>query len=364
MRARFNIFGRSIKNRLKLTLFILALATLTGCNRDGPLLDTNLEEIAKDLDQVIPSLMEENNVRGLSVIVVRNGKTSISKFYGYADTEANKKVDQYTVFRAASLGKPIFAYIVVSLAQKGIIDLDTPLYRYLNESVVKDDVRSQKITARMVLNHTSGLPNLDGSKSKPKFLHNPGKEFKYSGHAYLYLQKVVESITGKDLDELASELVFQPLGMSNSSYKWKPEYRGNISESYDGSGKAYLSKEKPDRGHAAWSLFTTMDDYSRFVIHTIMTSNKSGAVTQMMLKPNVNVDKGVKWGLGWGLQETVPHQSFWHWGSMAGFRHFVVGYPEENIAVIVMANSKKAFKMIDDVMVKAIGGSYPSYDWF
>jgi hypothetical protein len=49
---------------------------------------------------------------------------------------------------------------------------------------------------------------------------------------------------------------------------------------------------------------------------------------------------------------------------MAGFRHYVIGYPEEQIAVIVMANSSTAFKMIDDVMVKSIGGSYPSYDWF
>lgn len=55
---------------------------------------------------------------------------------------------------------------------------------------------------------------------------------------------------------------------------------------------------------------------------------------------------------------------FWHWGSMAGFRHYVVGYPKESTTVIVMTNSWKAFKIVDDVMAKAIGGSYPSYDWF
>lgn len=49
---------------------------------------------------------------------------------------------------------------------------------------------------------------------------------------------------------------------------------------------------------------------------------------------------------------------------MEGFRHYIVGYPKEEVAVIVMTNSQDAFKIVDDIMAKAIGGSYPSYDWF
>jgi len=64
------------------------------------------------------------------------------------------------------------------------------------------------------------------------------------------------------------------------------------------------------------------------------------------------------------LQETEPNESFWHWGSVAGFRHYVVGYPKEKLAVVFMSNSSTAFKLVDDVMVQSIGGRYPSYDWF
>lgn len=102
----------------------------------------------------------------------------------------------------------------------------------------------------------------------------------------------------------------------------------------------------------------------RFVAHMIDSSHVQGSVAETMMQPQVDVATNVKWGLGWGLQDTVPNYSFWHWGSMAGFRHYVVGYPKEKMAVIVMTNSLKAFKMVDDVMAKAIGGSYPSYDWF
>jgi CubicO group peptidase (beta-lactamase class C family) len=344
---------------------ISVLVLITGCHRDGPLLaDIPTEKISTVLDEAIPPLMQENNVAGLSIAVIHGGKVTISKSYGYANVDNKRKVDERTVFRAASLGKPVFAYIVVLLAQQGKIDLNVPLYSYLKEEVVKGDSRSKLITARMVLNHTTGLPNLDGKKADIKFLFDPGLDFKYSGHAYLYLQKVIEKITGKQLNELANELVFQPLRMMDSSYLWQDKYRGRISSSYDTTGKAFSSKEKPEIGYSAWSLFTTINDYARFVSHTIKTSDIQDSVADVMLKYQTVVAKNVKWGLGWGIQDTSPNYSFWHWGSMAGFRHYIVGYPKEKMAVIVMTNSWKAFKMVDDAMVKAIGGSYPSYDWF
>jgi CubicO group peptidase (beta-lactamase class C family) len=344
---------------------VILLTLCLGCHRDGPLLiDVSTSTISNTLDKAIPTLMEKHNVAGLSVIVLHDGEVSISKSFGFADLEAKRKIDEHTVFRAASFGKPVFAYIVVSLAQQGKIDLDLPLYSYLKEEVVKGDSRSKIITARMVLTHTTGLPNLDGKKSDAEFKFDPGKDFKYSGHAYLYLQKVVEKITGKHLNKLANEIVFKPLKMTDSSYIWHKEYESQLAMSYDDSGKAFLTKAEPEHGHSAWSLLTTTKDYARFVSHMIETSNRQGSIAEPMLRPYVDVAAGVKWGLGWGLQDTVPNRSFWHWGSMAGFRHYIVGYPKERIAVIVMTNSWRSFKIVDEVMAKAIGGSYPSYDWF
>jgi CubicO group peptidase (beta-lactamase class C family) len=308
--------------------------------------------------------METQGVVGLSLVVINKGEVSISKSYGYADLASNRMVDESTVFRAASLGKPIFAYIVVSLAQQGKIDLDVPLYQYFNEAVVKGDPRSKIITTRMVLAHTTGLPNLDGKKSSVQFLFDPDTDFQYSGHAYLYLQKMVEKISGKSLSELANELVFKPLNMMDSSFIWQDEYKGRISSSYDKTGKAFPTKPKPVTAYSAWSLFTTTKDYAQFVLHMMETSSDQNSVAGEMLRPYANVTKDLAWGLGWGLQNTVPNRSFWHWGRKAGFRHYIVAYPKEGIAVIVMSNSWSAFKMIDDVMAKAIGGHYPSYDWF
>lgn len=352
-----------------ITLLMLALS---GCWRDRALIiNVPIKAVEQSLKDTVPALMHKNDVIGLSVVILRANKISVSASFGYADLASKRKVNKQTVYRAASLGKPVFAYIVAALAKTHILDLDKPLYLYSGVKAVKNDTRSKEITARMVLSHTTGLPNL-GKNSAPIFYFKPGEDFMYSGAGYQYLQRVIEMLTQKSLDELALEMVFKPLSMTASSYTWRNEYEGVISNSYgdgDGAkkekdqGKATLTKNQKS-AHAAWSLYTTAEDYSKFVAHIMRTSKESGSIASLLLKPSVDVAKGVKWGLGWGIQDTNPHQSFWHWGSMGGFKHYVVAYPEEQVGVVVMANSKQSFKIVSTIMATSIGGAYPSYDWF
>ena len=350
-----------LKNILAISLSVL----LASCTRDGPLLlNAAPGKLSHSLTVNIPKLMSKHNIPGMSVVVINEGKVVVSKSFGYSNVESRRRVSEGTIYKAASLGKPVFAYIVVKLSQQGKIDLDKPLFDYIGTRIIKNDQRSEGITARMVLSHSSGLPNFGVKPTKFKFHFNPGTKFKYSGHGYLYLQKVVEKITGKQLEKLAKEIVFEPLKMTKSSYRWRKEYINNISSSYDENMKKYVVKTEPLVGYAAWSLFTTISDYSKFVSHIINTSRDRKSVASLLLEPNIKITENLNWGMGWGIQKTTPNESFWHWGSKSGFRHYVVGYPKEGLAVIVMSNSREAFKMIDAVMAMSIGGSYPSYDWF
>ena len=350
---------------VRCALVFICITVCVGCGRDRPLLiDTPVEKISVSLEEEIPRLMDKYHIPGLSVLVIRNSEVAIARSFGYSDIESRQKTTSDTIYKAASLGKPVFAYLTVELARRGIIDLDKPLIHYDREPVVEGDPRSHQITARMVLSHTAGLPNLGGEFQTPLFLYDPGEGFEYSGHGYLYLQRVIETMTGRALDELADDLVFRPLGMTHSSYRWREEYKENLSSSYNGEKEKMPVKQEALVGYSAWSLYATMEDYARFVIHIMTAWGEPGTVSSRMLMPAATVVDGVQWGLGWGLQDTQPNASFWHWGSMAGFRHYVVGYPKERVAVIVMSNGSRAFKMVDDVMAQAIGGSYPSYDWF
>jgi CubicO group peptidase (beta-lactamase class C family) len=361
---KHKLSGKSI---LPITVLLLLtlISTLSACKRDGPLkTDTPIDQLNQIMQRDIPRLIEKHQITGLSVGVIREGELCLLRSFGKRETSPDKALNENTLFRAASLGKPVFAYIVVALAKQGLLTLDTPLHSYLNERVVDGDQRSDQITARMILNHTTGLNNLGANADKPRFHFTPGSGFNYSGHGYLYLQKVIEKLSGKSLEQLAKETVFKPLNMNNSSYIWHSHYKQTLADSYNSKGKPYTSNNKPALAFSAWSLFTTLQDYARFVEHMIEEADNPDSIASTLLKPQVKVAKGVSWGLGWGLQQTYPNPSFWHWGSLAGFRHFIVGYPKERVAVIVMSNHEKAFKMVDEVMTMAIGGHYPAYDWF
>jgi CubicO group peptidase (beta-lactamase class C family) len=345
-------------------LFFALMPLLTACSSDHSLLvNKPIKLISQDLAETVPKLMEAHNVMGLSVAVLRNDQLALNQAFGFADLEKEQKINSDTIFKAASLGKPIFAFIVQSLVQQGRLDLDKPLIVYGDGAEEKIDPLYSLITARMVLSHTTGLPNFGESK-RVEFQFTPGSAFQYSGHAYQYLQSVVTIITGKSINNLAQEFVFSPLEMNRSSYIWKESFRDFIAQSYNSDRKQTQVTKQVTNGFAAWSLYTTIEDYAKFVTHIMQTANSPNDISAQLLMPQVDVADDVKWGLGWGIQDTEPNQSFWHWGSLAGFRHYVVAYPKEKVAVIVMTNSSGAFKMVEEVMSQAIGGEYPSYEWF
>lgn len=177
-----------------------------------------------------------------------------------------------TIFEAASLSKPVFSYAVMKLVEKGKLDLDKPLIKYISKEYLEktflgtkvEDKRIFKITARMCLSHTPGFPNWRG-RGKLKIINEPGKKFSYSGEGFGYLQRVVEKITGLGLNEYMKREVFIPLRMKNSFYVWIKKYDKLTAYPHGVMGKAE-KKRKAKRGHAAASLHTTASDYAKYII--------------------------------------------------------------------------------------------------
>ena len=114
------------------------------------------------------------------------------------------KVDSNTLFEAASITKPVFAFAVQRLAERGVIDLDKPLWLYLPYPDIAYDERYKLITAKHVLTHRTGFPNWrsmnESGKLDIKF--TPGTDYGYSGEGFEYLKMVVEKITGKKVEQV------------------------------------------------------------------------------------------------------------------------------------------------------------------
>ncbi len=188
-------------------------------------------ELASTLDQLVPQLLKDGDVPGLSMAIVKNGAVSWHHSWGVKDASTGAPVDDETIFEAASLSKPVFAYAVMKLVDAGVIDLDTPIAHYLPGDYVRDP-RGAQITPRNALSHTTGFPNWRNDEEL-KLYTAPGERFSYSGEGVVYLAKAVENVTGKTLNVVMKEQVFVPLGMTSSSYTWQERFEKRKAMGHD-----------------------------------------------------------------------------------------------------------------------------------
>lgn len=335
-------------------LLVLLPPGLAAGQTPGPISTGDLTARLDTLETKLPELMVQGNVPGVSIAVVADGEIAWSRGFGVGSNEG-KPVDADTVFEAASLSKPVFAYAAMQMADAGRIDLDRPLAGYLVHEDVEHDPRSRLITGRQVLSHTAGFRNRRPAFGAVEIINDPGTKFQYSGEGYVYLQKVIEEITGVPLAAHMQAAVFEPLGMTRSSFVYDERVDANMANGHRANGVTVI-KRKPTSGNAAWSLHTTANDFARFLVAVMDGEGLSESAHADMLTAQVEVAPGVTWGLGWGLEETGLGTGFWHWGQNQGYRSFTVFCPERKVGVIYFANSNNGMLLLETVVRATVGG--------
>lgn len=337
-----------------------------------------LSKVTSRLERDLPQLMKKADVPGLSIALIRNGVVVWHRGFGVKDSRTKEPVKDDTVFEAASLSKPVFAYATMKLVDAGKFDLDKPLNQYLPGNYdVGPDPRLDQITARRVLSHTSGFPNWRGGDPVLRIFFTPGEKFSYSGEGFVYLSKVIEHITGEKFNDFMKRTVFGPLGMTNSSYVWQNGYDTQKTSRHNSLGEP-SPQNKPSAANAAASLHTTAEDYARFVAGVMNGAElKKGTLTRMLTR-QIQVDEGgmnttsrpadklsptISWGLGFGLQITADGPSFWHWGDNGDTKAFFVAYQRQKIGVVVFTNSFNGLSFMPELLDEAIGGQQPALAW-
>ena len=156
--------------------------------------------------------MTDEDVKGLAVAIIDQGEPVYVDSFGYRNVERGEALETDTIMYGASLTKSAVAYTVLTLVDEGLMDLDTPLAEYLAKPLpdyedwtdLADQPRWKTLTARHVLNHTTGFHNfrwLEDDK-KLRFHRDPGTRYGYSGEGFYILQQAVEELTGEDLGKL------------------------------------------------------------------------------------------------------------------------------------------------------------------
>jgi CubicO group peptidase (beta-lactamase class C family) len=321
---------------------------------------TDWQSIAATIDTLTPDLMKETGVPGVAIALIKDRTLVWSRQYGLANVKTGQRVTGNTMFEACSMTKPLFGYLTMKLVESGELELDRPLIQYLEPSSLRGQPGHERITARMVLAHTTGLPNWrkgEDERDGPlpvKF--PPGSKFGYSGEGIYYLQRAVEQLTGEPLDVYARRTLLDPMGLRHTSFAWREELDSMIAGGHTAEG-TFLDKTRYTHPNAAYTLYTSADDYARFLIEilkqdrTAPHSLRRSTVDTMLARHVVVTSRepierpgkargtAVYWGLGWSINATARGDILHHSGAnRSGFRCFSQFDPTTGSGIVIMTN--------------------------
>jgi len=365
---------REATGRISLSCIILLSFVLTGPapasdTQPRPLRpDKDTGAVTRELQARIPGLLEKGHIPGLEIALIRDGKIVWHGAFGVKNATTREPVTDETIFEAASLTKPFFAYFAMKLVDEGVIDLDTPLVKYVPREEIEKAIGHsidlegfrrdwfEKITARHVLSHSSGLPHGEGGSPYPIFFE-PGTRYKYSADGYYLLQVAIEQLKGQKLDVLMKEYVLDPLGMTRSAMVWQDAYETTMANGHGAYGTPEDFRKRTD-AHAAATLYTTASDYARFVCAVLNGEGLEEKTWKEMLTPQIVVDRdmGLDWSLGFALQTDANGKAIWQWGDYGIFRNYVIAYPEQKAGVVYLANSFYGLDICRELVARSVGG--------
>lgn len=313
------------------------------------------KEIDSDsMESFLVKQMELQDVRGVSLALINEGEVVYHLAKGYVDIENKKKVTKRSIFEGASLSKPLFAYFIMGFVEDDKLDLDKPLYEYLPYEDIADDERYKKITARMVLTHTTGFPNwrTDHEGGKLFISFEPGSAFQYSGEGYQYLAKVLAHILDTDdegLERAYQKRVAGPLNLRYTKYLQDSRNMKNKVQGYK-DGKVVEEDDDPKIFGSAFSIHSEALDFSKWLIALMNKEGLSEESYKELFKTQIVLPDGhpqkqegiTDWTLGFA-KATLPFGSaLAHGGNNPGYTSIFVIAPEAKWGYVMFTNADQS----------------------
>lgn len=338
---------------------------------------TTIDIQAKPAPPALEPQLETTKTPGIAMAGLLDGK-AFQLAGGAREENRPERVTVDTMFAAASLSKPVFAWAVRELAREGKLALDKPLQEYADLGLTGDGA---KITAAHVLTHSTGLPNW---RFQPNLAlatqFAPGTRWQYSGEGIVLLQRTVERIAGMPIAAFLQSRVLQPMGMTSSTFAWTPELQPRAATGHDRNGApleralAYYERKNYDvlekagiRGasatfaeiaaayekagtpmltvgmspNMAGSLQTTAADYARFLQRVLADT----AAHAEEFKPRIDVSRHIAWTLGLGVDRSLAGPAYFQWGDGPGFKNFAWVHPARKTALVFLTNGDHGASM-------------------
>ncbi len=336
----------------------------------------------------LQQLLDRFHVPGVSVAVIKDFRVHWAKGYGVADVASGSRVDQDTLFQAASISKPVAAMAAVRAAQEGRFSLDADINTILKTWKLPDAefTREHPVTPRALMSHTSGLgdgfgfPGYPPSEKRPSIVEilqgrppsNVGPVFmerpplsamKYSGGGVTIMQLAMTDVFGTPFPELIRRMVLEPIGMTHSAYEQplSPERDGHAARAHGARGQAMDAKWHVYPELAAAGLWTTPTDLAAFAIEVQRAAQ--GQSTRVLSRAGVLemlTPVGVgDYAVGFAIEKRGQGWYFGHGGSNWGFQCDLLAHRLKGYGVAVMTNGDAGRPVINEIEARVAA----AYGW-
>ncbi len=310
--------------------------------------------IAARIDRYVKTEMQRQKIPGVSLAVLRGGKITILKSYGWANVEHRVPVKPETVFQSGSIGKQFTAAAVMMLVEEGRIALDDQITEYFPDA----PEAWKNITVRHLLNHTSGLgdypPEIDlrrdytedeylAAIKKAPLAFEPGTRWDYSNAGYFTLGFLIRKVTGQFYGDFLRERIFKPLDMRTARIISEADIVPNRAAGYrlDGGELKNQNWVSPSTNTTAdGSLYLTVLDLAKWDAALYREKPLRQTTLAEIWTPAKLANGSEKpYGFGWHTEKIGGRRFVYHGGAWQGFKSFIGRFPDDKLTIIFFANS-------------------------
>ena len=373
-------------------------------------------------DRLIPELMEKWEIPGGAIAVVKDGRLVLAKGYGLADVENEELVQPDSLFRIASISKPITAVAILKLMEDGLLDLDERAFDILDHLEAPGgevrDPRVKEVTVRQLLQHTGGWDRKASYDPmfKPRTVaarlgtenpvecedvirfmleqpldFDPGTKFVYSNFGYCILGRIIEKKSGQPYEHYVSEEMMAPIGITRMKVggtRMEEKAEGEVTY-YGYPGQRLARSVLPsETSSVPWPYggfyLAALDSHGGWIASPIdlvrfvegLNALRLPAVLEpetvdlMVRRPDALwIDKSFYYGMGWSVRPKTDDANWWHFGSLPGTRTLLIR-TYHGMAWAALFNSRPEAKgfasEVDDAMWLAVREvtTWPEHDLF
>jgi len=400
----------------------LALCAIAGlCRAQGPGVSVSGAPAPRlaAFDELVTGLLGRYQVPGAALAVAKDGRLVLAHGYGLADRDQKQPVQPDSLFRVASISKPVTSVAVLSLVERGKLRLDDRAFGILNLGEPSDD-RVRRVTIRQLLLHAGGWDRDKGfdpmfipfkaaeaAGAKPPasceavirymltqpLQFDPGSATSYSNFGYCVLGRVIEKVSGQSYEEYVRSAVLAPIGITRMriGHTRAEERAPDEVRYYDFPGAPLARSVFPSErervprpyggfyieamdSHGGW--IASAIDLVRFLVHADGTVKpallKPETVSQMIARPAARLvtEPGTWYGLGWQVRKAGQDANWWHIGSLDGTTTLMVRTFQGMYWALLLNGSPKQqdklFDAMDEGLWKAAGSikEWPQRDLF